>query len=196
MQNVLLGGLITLAGTALVQILVIPQVQRRTRALERWEDNFTDLVTVVNEELLIGLNRLRDTYRIVIATRERDGLAAEDLQAEVTRALETARSAFNENFDLTVKAYRLLIRCSQVNSSAPYWSELTARLKEVSVELGSLDPDRLGYHTRNDDYDRDWNSLISGSRRRLALLLEQQLTPLRPPRRNGSPDYRRLYPSR
>jgi len=39
-----------LAVTVVVQILVIPRVQRRTRAFERWEDNVTELVTAVNEE--------------------------------------------------------------------------------------------------------------------------------------------------
>lgn len=33
-QNVLIGGLITLIGTILVQILIIPSVQRRTRKRE------------------------------------------------------------------------------------------------------------------------------------------------------------------
>src|SRR5438128_1545755 len=43
--SVLLGGLITLAVTALVQILIIPWVQTRTRRRDRWEKDVIELET-------------------------------------------------------------------------------------------------------------------------------------------------------
>jgi hypothetical protein len=49
-QSLLIGGLITLIGTILVQILIIPSVQRRTRKRERWERDITELQTLMENE--------------------------------------------------------------------------------------------------------------------------------------------------
>jgi hypothetical protein len=48
---VLLGGLITLAVTAFVQIAIIPWVQTRTRRRERWEKHVVELDALLRWEL-------------------------------------------------------------------------------------------------------------------------------------------------
>src|SRR3954470_1624710 len=50
-MQVLLGGLVTLAVTAVVQILIIPWVQRRNRRRERWERDVIELETLLHHEL-------------------------------------------------------------------------------------------------------------------------------------------------
>lgn len=49
-MNVLLGGVITLAATCLVQIFVIPWVQARSRRREKWEKDVAELLVVFEEE--------------------------------------------------------------------------------------------------------------------------------------------------
>src|SRR5687767_10334618 len=52
-----IGGMITLTVTAIVQIFVIPMVQRRTRRLERWEEDLVELATMHDEEMGAPLDR-------------------------------------------------------------------------------------------------------------------------------------------
>ena len=58
--SVLLGGLITLAVTALVQIVIIPWVQVRTRRRDRWEKDVIELDVLIRWELPSLLSRQRD----------------------------------------------------------------------------------------------------------------------------------------
>jgi len=57
--QILLGGGITLAGTVLVQVYVIPHVQARTRGRERWEEDVDELVSSLDDKL----PRTLDTYK-------------------------------------------------------------------------------------------------------------------------------------
>ena len=56
-MQILLGGLITLVVTVIVQIIVIPLVQRRTRRLERWEDALIELVDIHDVQMGAPLDR-------------------------------------------------------------------------------------------------------------------------------------------
>ncbi|WP_406036620.1 hypothetical protein OG799_19410 [Micromonospora sp. NBC_00898] len=48
--EVVFGGAVTLAGTLVVQLFVIPAVQARTRGQERWERDILELAAVIEEE--------------------------------------------------------------------------------------------------------------------------------------------------
>jgi hypothetical protein len=65
MGSVLLGGVITLIVTALVQIFLIPWVQRRTRAIERWEKDIDKLLDLVNDEFYDKIDSMAATTRPV-----------------------------------------------------------------------------------------------------------------------------------
>ncbi|MFC0100219.1 hypothetical protein ACFFKH_22185 [Micromonospora marina] len=62
-MNLLLGGLITLVVTALVQIFVIPRVQRYNRRVERWEKEITELANLLEEDLPRALKTL--SYAVI-----------------------------------------------------------------------------------------------------------------------------------
>src|SRR5690242_15085616 len=78
MANVLIGGMITLIVTALVQIFVIPWVQRRTRALERWEKDVVELMSLVNEQMNDALSKLQS-------------ICQDDVPVAMTRAAEMSK---------------------------------------------------------------------------------------------------------
>jgi hypothetical protein len=46
---VLLAALLALAATLVIQVVVVPWVQARTRAIERWETSVTELASLVDE---------------------------------------------------------------------------------------------------------------------------------------------------
>jgi hypothetical protein len=51
MESRVLGGLIALAVTAVIQSLIIPWVQRRNRRRERWEEDVIEISALIGEQI-------------------------------------------------------------------------------------------------------------------------------------------------
>lgn len=183
-QSVLLGGLITLAVTAVVQIFVIPWVQRRTRGLERWEKDVIELVTVVNEEwperdvALRNALRLRRAMRVRAAEMRADGDKTADHLARQANA--GAQPAYTEAHDLTTRMAMLLRRCTLVNTQAPYWSNVFNRLFTLIRELRELNPERSDVLMSGADLDKHFQQMSEAHDRLSEALLKISM-PVKPP---------------
>jgi hypothetical protein len=57
-RDLLIGGLITLTVTAIVQILVVPRVHQQNQRLERWEKDILELRAIVMERVPRALANL------------------------------------------------------------------------------------------------------------------------------------------
>lgn len=71
MSDLLLGGLITLAGSAVVQVVIVPWVTAQRRHRERWEDTIIELLSVVDLKYADAISRLRSSSSLVRAVRTR-----------------------------------------------------------------------------------------------------------------------------
>jgi hypothetical protein len=146
--NLLLGGLITLAVTAVVQILIIPWVQRRNRRIERWEKDVIELVNLLEVGLPTALRSARHsaTGPLSVAEVLRDlepGNSAERLRKEFGPAVKQAHVEYLALVDLTSHARLLERRVELVRRRAPYWRQLRTSVLRLSIFAIGLDPYNL-----------------------------------------------------
>ncbi|QGN47946.1 hypothetical protein GKC29_14540 [Micromonospora sp. WMMC415] len=112
-MTVLVGGLVTLAVTCVVQILVVPWVQGRGRRRERWEKDVTELLVVFEEEVPAA------QYMQAVKEAHGEAVAADDLMAKV----------------------RLLVeRVALVRREALYWDRLRTDVLMLEGEVNRLRP--------------------------------------------------------
>ncbi|HET8684093.1 MAG TPA: hypothetical protein VFM54_19805, partial [Micromonosporaceae bacterium] len=143
MRNVLVGGLITLIGTILVQILIIPSVQRRTRKRERWERDITELQTLMEADFPKHFRTLRRAivpFLALHAFPERHRAEALKQLAYKT-AVADAVAAHDELRDTAIRAPWLARRAAVYKSGQDsYWSRLLTDIARLNVSVGALEP--------------------------------------------------------
>ncbi|MEU4237917.1 hypothetical protein [Actinoplanes sp. NPDC026619] len=129
-MNLLLGGLITLAVTALVQIMIIPWVQQRNRRMERWEDDLNELTNILREEIPPAY------FKATVAVSQFYTLRREDPSDQHEDALARTSAAFDRDRDElwrhVVRANLLKRRIRLVRRDSPYWPELCDAISKVS----------------------------------------------------------------
>ncbi|MEV0898366.1 hypothetical protein [Actinoplanes sp. NPDC049802] len=130
-MNVLLGGLITLAVTALVQILIIPWVQRRTRRLERWEKDMVELATLLHEELPQAVSDAYQTAVLHFSVKDSE-LHEEEFRKEMS---DQHNAAIIELHKLTTRMHLLNRRVRLMKPNAPVWSAVTARIQHLDKTI-------------------------------------------------------------
>lgn len=180
-EKVLLGGLITLAITALFQIFVNPWMLRRTRRIERWEDNVADLITLVNEEWPEKLSMLKGHQDILRAMRRRATESSEDVSQDVARAQVATRAAYVEAHDQTTRMYMLVRRCTSINPTAPYWTQTINKLQAAIAALRTLSPDTADVPLSGPDQWQLWDQIYR-AQDDLSAHLEKIAMQLKPPR--------------
>jgi hypothetical protein len=131
--NLLLGGLITLAVTALVQVIVIPRVQQRNRRIERWEDDLIELANIINEEMPPAYWRASGAVVRFYDARCVDPGNRDDI--ELRRASEALDREAKKVWELTMRTHRLLRRVRLVRRDSPYWDLLSKALHSMTAEL-------------------------------------------------------------
>jgi hypothetical protein len=175
-QNLVLGGLITLVVTTIVQLFVIPRVQRGTRGLERWEGQVIDLRAVLEEEMPRTLNNLRSaryTTSLLASLKDSPNLDQARL-AEVTERESTKYTEANEALgELLSRASRLEGRISLVNRTAPFWVQLEVNIAELRIALFKTESWWDGADTRTDD---EWKAVWSAVNDAHEVLLNQVKT--------------------
>jgi hypothetical protein len=183
--NVLLGGLVTLAVTAVVQIFLTPWVQRRGRVIERWEREVKDLVNLLEEELPPALRRLRWTTLTLRTLQKAAGAEGFD-QARVKEATKTAegeaKAAYEAVNELTTRASRLEKQIALVNRRAPYWRRLSFRTINLDMATWQVDPQPWGMGRKLDDdaFDTEWKALEEHRAETVKTLDEIAVTMKRP----------------
>ena len=141
MQNVLIGGLITLAVTAMVQILIIPWVQRRTRRLERWEDDVIELAALFEEQMPMLTVRFSrplwdwQLYRLDAVDTSRPEDVREAAAQRLPSLKDEATRAYQECWDQSVRAIQLVDRVRLVSPSAAVWDDLARLVADLHLAI-------------------------------------------------------------
>jgi hypothetical protein len=179
--QLLLGGLITLAATAVVQIFLTPWAQSRDRRRERWERDVIELETLLQDELpnlIVATRTSAERYRRAIqlpATAPAAAFAATVDQMR-TEASEDARDMVEmaRTLNLLEKRVRL------VHRRAPLWADLHDAIRALTDQLAK---GSTAYTLRGADDSalaQRWKSL-EDSLQEAAQTLELVASPMKPP---------------
>lgn len=180
MSNLIVGGLITLAGSAVVQVVVVPWVTTRRRHRERWEDSVIELLSVLEVELPIALRQLRrpaiGLQQVNQRLADTDTWDAHRPPLDALKSQYTAEAAeMNDRLnDLRAHAFRLTERVMLYNKSATFWPEFALKLFELEASLMSLDSDSASF-------DQQWNE-AHDRRAELVKKIKVVSQGMRPPR--------------
>jgi hypothetical protein len=191
--QILLGGLITLAGTALIQMLIIPWVQRRTRHLERWERDVIELLGLINEELPSRLQPFKFAIRHWVWARRsqaRSGVynipdpVAGPSREDLLRTAEAeAGKSWAASFNLTTRMIMLTRRLMLVNRRAPYWPSLFNAIIRLEAALKALNPNPWGKADKFDDAALESAfAEMDAAHDVLSHVIEKIASPVKPPR--------------
>jgi len=160
---VILGAILTLAGTLIVQILAVPPIQARTRQRERWEDDVIELRAILEESLPNAIERFRHNLYVELNSKallDIDNLNSQQLQLArqmQDKDREAAREAEETLRQLITRVELRLNRIDHHRPTAPYWNPL--RSLERRLRLNYFDVTALRYEAALDisNYD-DWSA--------------------------------------
>lgn len=138
-SQILFGGAVTLAGTVIVQLVVIPRVQARTRALERWENDVIALAALLDEEMPRALNGVEsaDFSRRHLMTLKGD---PKYIQEKVTAHLQTAETELREANQVLgeqmARVAKLTAHVRRINPDAQPW--MAIRLEQLRFHVSTF----------------------------------------------------------
>ena len=134
--QLLLGGLITLAGTAIVQIFIIPWVQTRNRRRERWEGDVIELETLLHDELPDAIAAARTSAERYLGAK-RDAHPAQAAVVSFAGQLKSAATDDAHELLEIIRSVRTLEkRVRLVNRRAFLWATLQSDLRLLTEQLG------------------------------------------------------------
>ena len=184
---VVVGGVVTLAGGVVLQVVIVPEVQARSRRRERWEDDLAELWSLLDEQVPRAVRRYRTTANVVrLMENIRDEpdinrRLYEEQQERLVAERAQARSTVEEHLDrLSVVEARV----RRINSDEPLWQQLQLRLRLYQVFLPSFLWTAAGETVNaptDEQIDSAWE-VQEGHRTTVIRLLEPVVTSMRPPR--------------
>ncbi|AGL20945.1 hypothetical protein L083_7435 [Actinoplanes sp. N902-109] len=115
--------------TALVQILIIPWVQRRNRRMERWEDDLIELSNLVREEIPPAYWKVTESVHAFYSLRREE--PADQHEEALTRTAEAFDRDRDELLRHVQRANLLKRRIRLVRRDSPYWPELCDSITKI-----------------------------------------------------------------
>lgn len=181
---VVIGGLVTLSTTFVVQVFVIPWVQGRTRRRERWENDVLELSALLEEELPRALNGYKVTsYPIYgmkqwLGNEQYNQEKVQELWQSSTTELREAGKAVGERM---ARLKILDSRIRRLRPRAPYWGRLSLRRTQLQLAVCNVEdvvlPENPEAH-----WDEEWKSLQTALKE-LCVTLDEIANPTKPPPR-------------
>ncbi|MGN9812514.1 hypothetical protein ACTMSW_24555 [Micromonospora sp. BQ11] len=187
MTALLVGGLVTLAVTCVVQFLVVPRVQDRVRRSEQWEKNVTELLVVLEEELPLAARRLYfvvTSFRAVQSVEARLQALTAPNRAHSEQYMQAVKAAYDEMSavdDVMAKVRLLVERIALVRPEALYWEDLRFDVLVLKGELFGLHPIAA---LRDKVDDAAYSSRLAAVEKALNAVLERLKivsVPMKPP---------------
>lgn len=177
---VLIGGGITLLGTFLVQVFVIPRVQAGTRRIERWEKDVVQLMAILDEELprvLKGYKFAGSLPLFMEGFRQNPHFDQDKLTEGMQKAKREAQEANQAVGEQMSRLASLVGRIKLLRRDAPYWRRLDMRWTLLHMNL-------IIVQGAEDEaaWDREWER-IDKARKGLVDLLHEVAIPMKPPSR-------------
>lgn len=186
--EVILGGVVTLAATFLIQVFVIPQVQARIRNRERWETDIIELLALVEEEIPRAHSLMRSggyALRYMSEWTRRDDVDRERLEEMIASTTSEFRRARELGDELIARLSRLERRIRRINSDAPHWRRLALARMSLTIALFDVERDALPGEKLLED--QEWESAwrkVRDAREELTKSVRTVADPMKPP-----PDY-------
>jgi hypothetical protein len=177
--QLLLGGLITLAGTAVVQIFIIPWVQTRNRRRERWESDVIELETLLHGELPAAIAAAQaSAQRYLREFRNAD--PAQRISGPMARLETVATEDARDLLDLVRSVSLLEKRVRLLNRRAPFWITLQRNLVVLTDQMASAS-NAYQRTAQDDETDRQvWRGLQKALDKAVQTL-ELVAVPMKPP---------------
>jgi hypothetical protein len=124
---IFVAATLALLAAVIIQSVVVPAVQARTRRLERWEDNLSELSSLLEDQLPTSARRLRQDISSELLWEEVEDQPDYDQNA-VQQHLSSARTARRDSQELldqhVTRARLLLDRLRREHRKAPFWRPL------------------------------------------------------------------------
>ena len=153
-----LGASLAFLAAVLIQALVIPWVQSRTRMRERWEDSVVELASLVEEQLPRAMRELLmavDTERVFHSIKGDPNVDSDRLN-ERLKVAATERRRADEIVEQHLKRMRLLTtHIMRRRSGAPYWDGFKRRQRFVEIDATSISISGLVLNRTDVNYD-EW----------------------------------------
>lgn len=196
MVNLVLGGFLTLVATLIVQIVVIPRVQARTRRRERWEADAIELFDLIELQMPLSLRLFQNALFKNLRHEHFYDLTQQSVfetQQEIDALVREATNAMAHDVSQAATLSQRVAAARPKNSLSP--AELGQALDQfreaIILVLRSKDP-------LNDEWDQTWQQ-IEGARSNLRKKVgHYYMLTLRSPRRTGVRHWwlvKRLTPS-
>jgi hypothetical protein len=183
---ILLGGVVTLAATTILQLYMVPRVIARIRGRERWEQRVLELATLLEEELPRAIDHCRRASSDLRQFKRLLGDETYD-QAKVHAAVSEARTDFEEANralgEQMARLQKLTVHAEQMNSDATYWTELTrsrSHLQAAVFAVGDNRPDAA--EVDDEQLEKAWDGVDQARAQMLDKVNEIALpVPMKPP---------------
>jgi uncharacterized membrane-anchored protein YhcB (DUF1043 family) len=185
---VFVTAVLALLAAVIIQSLVIPVVQARTRRLERWEDNLSELSGLLEDQLPRSATRLRHDISSELTwekAKEDPDYEPDIHQDAIQQQLSSARTSRQESRELldqhVTRARLLLDRLRREHRRAPYWRRF--HVLELNLRVSHSLFSTAGYLSDEDDPDSLWQK-HEKSRKALVDYLKPLVESMKPPRRH------------
>ena len=183
MRQLLLGGLITLAGTAIVQIFIIPWVQTRNRRRERWEGDVIELETLLHDELPDAIVAARTSADRYLGAK-RDAHPAQAAVVSFAGQLKTAATDdAHELLEMVRSVKTLEKRVRLVNRRAFLWGRLQGDLRLLTEQLARASEAWRGAEDDDATHRHVW-TVLQDCLDNAVRTLELVSVPMKPPPAN------------
>jgi hypothetical protein len=176
--QLVIGGLITLTVTALVQILVIPWVQSRTRRRERWEENVTALEAILHDEYP---GAIQEAYHAALYVLLHESDRREGDDESFAAAKERDYAASRTLSELEHRMMLLVRRIQLVRRDAPLWQTLNYRTSDFVGVVTELQLCTLVMAPGDVDALNGLRSKTMEQRDAVVHIFDQVAVPMRPP---------------
>lgn len=142
--SLLLGSVLTLLATVLVQAFLVPWVQARTRRIERWETSVIELSILMEEALPRAVAEFLTAAQEELRYRTmlQDPSYNRDRVRESLPQLQSTRRQAAETLGQHRRQIRILMnRVTRWRRRAPFW--LVLRAHELGLDVGLASVTRL-----------------------------------------------------
>lgn len=184
---------LTFLAAVLLQALVVPLVQARTRRIELWEDAVSELASLVEEKIPRAMSELENAVRtefIMYAIAGQAEIGGAKVKERLASAAEKRRYATDIVSRHVARTKLLVAKAARRRKRAPFWTRL--RVSQMGLDIDTTSIDVFSTHPEYLALDNDeWEPAFSVGWQRYedslarithdVRMLEERMKP--PPRR-------------
>jgi len=184
---VLIAAVLTLLATVLVQSVVVPWVQARTRRRERWEAAVTELSSLVEEQLPRAVAEFReaaDTERFYRSIKDDPQYDTNKINEGLRVAAASRREAAEIVGQHRKRMKLLTTRITRAHRKSPFWLRFRKGMLVLDFETSNATFGIIG--VSDGPSDDEWNKLWkkqAEAKKKFVESVDHLATSMRPPSR-------------